>query len=145
MKIQRRILCACLLCSCIYGAFAVTSASEETSPAADSFHFTRGQEWSIKSARQSSIKVIIGRVERWRDKVAVHISIVDIPPSDSGAIRVSKIAHIPFEESTLMASVDKLIATGVSPLPEFESGYKQWKDNKGGIFTMPVSQVIGAR
>ncbi len=106
--------------------------------------FAEGQEWSVKSLTQSTTKVIIGRIEPWRDKIAVHISIVDIPVSqETGAFHISKIVHIPFEESALAASVDKLIATGVPPARDFDSGYKQWKEHNGGIFTVPIAEGNG--
>lgn len=106
--------------------------------------FAVGQQWSIKSSLPTTAKVIIDRIEPWRDKTAIHVSIIDLPASSSGSdqMRVTRIDHIPFEESALAASVDKLLATGVAPPPNFEGGYKQWKEAKGGIFTIPVAQVI---
>jgi hypothetical protein len=102
--------------------------------------FAEGQEWSVKSL---AAKVIIGRIEPWRDKIAVHVSIVDIPISqEAGAPRISEIAHIPFEESALAESVDKLIATGVPPARDFDSGYRQWKEHNGGIFTVPIAEAL---
>lgn len=105
-----------------------------------------GQEWSIKSSTESTAKVIIGRIEPWRDKIAVHVSIVDIPVAqETGAVRISEIAHIPFEETALAASVDKLIATGVPPARDFDGGYRQWKEHNGGIFTVPIAEAIAFR
>ncbi len=49
---------------------------------------------------------------------------------------------MPFEESALAASVDQLLATGASPASSFESGYKQWQDAMGGIFTVSVEKAI---
>jgi hypothetical protein len=107
--------------------------------------FAVGQEWSIKSSTQSTAKVIIGRIEPWGDKTAVHVSIVDIPISqETDALRISEIAHMPFEESALVASVDKLIATGVPPARDFDSGYKQWKEHHGGIFTVPIAEAMAS-
>jgi len=106
--------------------------------------FAEGQEWSIKGVPQSTAKVIIGRIESWKDKIAVHVSIVDIPDSQEvGRLHISEIAHVPFEKSALAASVEKLIATGVLPAGNFDAGYKQWKENKGGIYTVPIAQAIG--
>lgn len=107
--------------------------------------FAVGQEWSIKSSTQSTAKVIIGRIEPWRDKTAVHVSIVDIPVSqETDALRISEIAHMPIEESALVASVDKLITTGVPPARDFDSGYKQWKEHNGGIFTVPIAEAMAS-
>ena len=101
-----------------------------------------GQEWSIKSSPPTTAKVVIDRIEPWRDKIAIHVSIIDIPASSSDQMRVTRIDHIPFEQSALVASVDKLLAIGVTPPPNFETGYNQWKEANGGIFTIPVAQAI---
>jgi len=106
--------------------------------------FAVGQEWSIRSLPQSTAKVVIGRIEPWRDKIVVHVALVDIPSPPIGAAetKITEIAHAPFEESALAASVGSLIATAVTPPPDFEYGYRQWKEHQGGIFTVPISQVI---
>jgi hypothetical protein len=106
--------------------------------------FAPGQEWSIKSASPTTAKVIIGRVGPWRDKVCVNVSIIDIPIPQgmTSAGGVTQIAHIPFDKAALAASVDRLLATGVLPVSSFDSGYKQWQDAKGGIFTVSVEKVI---
>jgi len=108
--------------------------------AAPSPDFAPGQEWSIRSTAPTTAKVIIGRVEPWGgDRIAVSVSIVDVPNPQGG---VTVISHVPFDKTALAGSVDKLVATGVSPDPGFEGGYKQWRDAKGGIFTISVEKAI---
>lgn len=129
-----------------WGAFVVALSCASAAPLADGASaisgFAAGQEWSVKAPPESPAKIIIGRVEPWRDRVAVHVSIVDIPASqETGALHVREIAHIPFEESALAASVDKLLATGVSPSRDFDTGYRQWKEHNGGIFTVPLAEA----
>jgi hypothetical protein len=106
--------------------------------------FAPGQEWSIKSTSPTTAKVVIGRVEAWQNTVCVSVSIVDVPiPQDMpGAGGTTQVAHVPFEKAALVASVDQLLATNVSPDPNFESGYKQWQDAKGGIFTISAEKAI---
>ena len=102
--------------------------------------FAPGQEWSIRSTTPTTAKIIIGRVEPWGgDRIAVSISIVDVPTPQGG---VTEIAHAPFDKSALAGSVDRLLATGVPPASSFESGYKQWRDAKGGVFTITVEKAI---
>lgn len=107
-------------------------------------HLAVGQEWSIGSLQGSTAKIVIGRIEPWRDKIVVHVALVDIPlpPAGVAGNRVTEIAHAPFEESALAASLGDLVATAVTLPPDFESGYRQWKEHQGGIFTVPVSEVI---
>ncbi len=109
--------------------------------------FAEGQEWSIKSSPPTTAKIVIGRIEPWKDKIAVHVSIIDIQKSASepGLNRLTRIDHIPFEKSALAASVDKLLLTGVASPPNFETGYKQWKENSGGIFMISVTQALDIR
>jgi hypothetical protein len=49
---------------------------------------------------------------------------------------------MPFAESALATSVDRLIATGASPVSSFEGGYKHWQDAMGGIFAVSVETAI---
>ena len=103
---------------------SITFATRAETPRAPILDFEPGQEWSIKSASPTTAKVIVGRVEPWRDRVSVNVSIVDIPIPQGlpGAGGVTQIAHIPFDKAALAASVDRLLATGVSPASSFESG-----------------------
>lgn len=107
-------------------------------------NFEPGQEWSIKSTSPTSAKIIIGRVEPWGGKVCVNVSIVDvpIPKGVPGAGGVTEIAHVPFDKIALATSVDRLLVTHVPPSPNFETGYKQWQDAKGGIFTISAEKAI---
>lgn len=103
-----------------------------------------GQMWSIKSVSPTTIKVIIGRLEDLNGKSAVHIALVDVPvpagaPGAGGVIRVG---HMPFEQAALAASLGELISTGVSPGPNFESGYTQWRSARGGIYTIGVAEAV---
>ena len=126
-------------------AIAGLAWAEHAEPSgAPSPDFATGQEWSIKSTAPTTAKVIIGRVEAWHDSVAISVSIVDvpIPQGNPGAGGVTQIAHAPFDKAALAASVDQLVATGVSAAPAFESGYKQWQDAKGGVFTISVEKAI---
>lgn len=135
--LMRRAAALCLLAAMV-GFYGASLFAQELPDLAV------GQEWLIKSTHPGTAKVIIGRIEPWRDKVAVHVSIVDLPaPQEAGALRISQIAHAPFEKSALAASLNKLIATGVPPAENFDSGYQQWKENKGGIYTVPIAQALG--
>jgi hypothetical protein len=124
-------------------ASAVLAARAET-PDGSAPRFAPGQEWTIKSASPTTVKVVIDRLEPWLEKVVVHVSIVDlpIPRGVPGAGGTTVIGHMPFEQSALAASVDRLFATSVSPPPSFEAGYKNWQDAKGGIFTVSVEKAI---
>jgi len=100
--------------------------------------------WSIKSASPTTTKVIIGRLEGWNGKSAVHVALVDVPVPAGvpGAGGVIGVGHMPFEQSALAASLNELISTGASPGPNFENGYAQWQSAKGGIYTISVADAV---
>jgi len=104
-----------------------------------------GQLWSIKSPSPTTIKVIVGEIEPWRDRTAVLVSIIDIPVPEGwpGGTRTTSVGCIPFDESALVASLDQLLATDATPLPSFKLGLQQWSDTDGGVFTVTVSEIIG--
>ena len=103
-----------------------------------------GQMWSIKSPSPTTIKVIIGRLEDWNGKSAVHVALVDVPVPAGvpGAGGVIGVGHMPFEQSALAASLNELISSGASPGPNFESGYAQWQSARGGIYTIGVADAV---
>jgi hypothetical protein len=113
-------------------------------PAAPKPNFAPGQLWSINSATPTTAKVVIGRIEALNGKVAVHVSLIDIviPSGAPNAGATITVGHVPFERSALAASVDRLLATGVSPPASFDTGYREWQSAKGGIFTISVAEAI---
>jgi len=94
-----------------------------------------GQEWS---ARDTPAKVIIGRIDQTSVEDVVSVSLVDVPTE----LGRTTFAHAPFAKSALVASLDKLLATGVAPAADFEAGYADWKATKGEVFTIPIARAI---
>lgn len=97
-----------------------------------------GQEWSLKN---SPGKIIIGRIEPWYGLTAVHISVIDLklPP---GSSLPPQVGHMAFDKDSIVASVDKLIASDAKPLPPFEQEYSAWKASNSGLFMLPVPEAI---
>lgn len=107
--------------------------------------FAAGQVWSIKSA-PPSLKVVVARIEPWNDKVAVHVSIVGalVPEGVQGAGNLIQIGHMPFEESALAGSVDRLLATGQRIDATADEGIAVWRRDRGGIWTLGVVEAVAA-
>jgi hypothetical protein len=98
-----------------------------------------GQVWSIKATPPTPAKVIIGRIGAFSEaRTAVSVCVVDVP-TDHGP---TTIGHLPFDEPALVDSLDQLLETGRTPPPVFEQGYQQWREARGGVFTIPIAQVI---
>ncbi|MES5484928.1 hypothetical protein QMZ05_19395 [Bradyrhizobium sp. INPA03-11B] len=106
--------------------------------------FAPGQEWSIKSSSTTTAKLIIGRIEPWSGRVVVEVTLVDVPIPQHlpGAGGTTIIGHMPFDDVALMESVDRLLAVNVSTASNFESGSRQWREAKGGVFTVSVEKAI---
>ncbi len=123
----------------ISAALAQTSQDEVHSP-----KFSAGQLWSVKSTQPTSAKVIVGRVDQLKGTTTVHVSVIDvpIPAGAANAGRIIQIGHMPFDGEALSESVDKLLATGVAPGAEFDAGYAQWKEARGGVFRISVSKAV---
>ena len=110
-----------------------------------------GQVWTFKDQPAPEARLVIGRVETpWPDKqdVAVSVSIVGLPkwPMDNGEMVGGTISHLPFDEATLIASLDQQMEEPTQLDEGFEGGYQTWRDalDKGeaGVFTIPPSEVV---
>jgi hypothetical protein len=104
--------------------------------------FQPGQLWSLKAA--SPIRVIIGKVEPWRDTVAVHVSLIDvpIPPGLPDAGGVTAIDHVPFEQAALAGSLDRLLASDADPAEDFVVGYGLWLAAQGEVYRVDVLRAV---
>ncbi len=101
-----------------------------------------GQEWSVKADPTSAIKVVIGRIEPWGAKMAVHVSLLNVPVPPCGSRPLTMtVGHMPFDRDALARSVDALLDSNVAPAKDFEAGYQQWKSARGGIFSISVSDA----
>lgn len=98
-----------------------------------------GQKWSVKG---SGLTLVIGRIEPYPpNKTVISISVFDVPCPPGTGCKKTVVAHAPFDADALANSVDKLIDTNAATAPAFESGYAQWKQANGGVFTVPVSKL----
>jgi hypothetical protein len=101
--------------------------------------FAVGQRWSLSNSDYAAVSLTIGRIEVLNDKTIIHISLHSIPLPDGEKIEV---AHMPFSEMSLRASVGRLLTTGDSPHDEFETGYADWRKHQGGYYTITVPEAI---
>ena len=114
-----------------------------TPPAAEAPNttaFAPGQVWTLKDPAFAGARLIVDKVEMLGEQHIVHISLTDVPP---GVSQLSTFAHLPFSEDAVRQSVDALAEPDGQPYPGFAAGYAQWQAAKGGVFTVPVPDVIG--
>ncbi len=116
----------------------VVGASEEFSP---------GQVWSYESRPQEEASTLtVLRIDAGEPRI-VHIALeglnTQMRQPQKGEIH--EMGHIPISELALRQSV-KILVNSSSPLPEFESGYSEWKSayeaGKAGYFTIPVAAIV---
>ncbi len=116
-----------------------SNATIAAAQAADTAAFQPGQMWTVKN---SDIRIVIGRVEPFvKGKTADSISVFTVPCPPEAGCKTTVVAHAPFDAEALADSVDKLASTNAQTAPQFDQGYANWKQAKGGVFTVPVSKL----
>ncbi len=111
--------------------------------------FAVGQVWTYSTRTgESQSRLTIVRMDEDDDfEIIIHIFIsdVDIPNDDAPGGKTTFIAHMPYAEEALEASVIDL-ESEVEALPDYESGYQLWRQafnaGEAGVFDVPVSQAI---
>lgn len=112
-----------------------------------------GQQWNYKTrpTEKSSILTILKIEEYPETGKVIHISVSGLkmknPASSTGYAEI--LSHIPISEQALDKSVTSLKnETGKKPDSLELDGYSYWKKEFGkgdaGIFTIPISEIVGA-
>lgn len=122
-----------------------TASAETGLTTSNDSKFQVGQVWryTTRPGEEDSTLIIV-KVE-YDEKIGniIHISINGLKisnPKVEGGIN-EEVPHMPISEDALGASVVELIDEGVD-LPSFEEGYNAWRSATGGVFTIPVSEVV---
>jgi len=108
--------------------------------------YKTGQVWSYQTREgEEKSRICIVKVEKYdKNGFVYHIYVdslkIKTPQMKKGVQEV--LPHSPVSDKSLDASVVKLIETKRDGLPDITEGYKQWKDAKGGAFTIPVREII---
>jgi hypothetical protein len=55
----------------------------------------------------------------------------------------TEIAHLPLSETSLRKSVTRLRGTS-QPSSDFDSGYQEWREAEGGVFSLTVAEAVAA-
>jgi hypothetical protein len=105
--------------------------------------YVTGQVWEYRTRQQDTGSLLkVQRVEMLGSTKVYHISVIGVQFSTPGLAGV--LPHIPVSDETLNASVTKISATKPEfPTTALDEGIVEWRSAKGGIFTIPVSQIIG--
>lgn len=107
-------------------------------------HYEVGQIWEYRSreGEEGSLLKIqeISQLGPGDNPMLVyHVSIIGVRLGPNS--RIKEISHVPLSTETLDVSV-----TALSPLdPEFpdpEEGMEIWREDEGGVFTLPVAEIV---
>ena len=105
--------------------------------------YVEGQVWEYRARPQDAGSLLkVQRVGMLGAKKVYHISVVGVHFATPGMAGV--LPHIPVSDETLDASVIKLSATKQEfPTSALDEGIEEWQKAQGGVFTIPMSQIVG--
>ena len=113
--------------------------------------YAPGQTWSYKNRPgEDGSRITVLEIDHYPQAgTIVHVAVSGLHMKNHLAPggEATVVGHLPLAQSALDASVVVLVGSGAA-LPDYRKGYEIWKDafehGKGGIFTLPVSEIITA-
>jgi hypothetical protein len=136
----------------VFASLAIVSCSptKETETMPTNAKYAEGQVWKYKTrpGEEGSL-LVIGRITETVSEPTYGIYITGVkvknPYSPSGFQEV--LPHAPVTDAVLDTSVTERVDTTIA-LDGFDDGYDEWKSaydaDKGGVFTIPVSEIVEA-
>jgi hypothetical protein len=124
------------------GAAAIATAGQTDAPIV----YREGQVWEYRTRPEDAGSLL--RIQRIEANSAFtkygpiyHISVIgvhfkDVPLSGD-------LAHLPVSRETLDASVIRLSSASLT-FPDAGPGIDEWRSAQGGVFTIPLSEIIGS-
>jgi hypothetical protein len=126
----------------VIGAVAVATAGQADAPIA----YQEGQVWEYRTRPQDAGSFV--RIQRVEANPAFpkygpiyHISVIGVHFKD--APLSGDLAHLPVSRETLDASVIRL-STASATFPDAGPGIDEWRSAQGGVFTIPLADIIGS-
>ena len=105
-----------------------------------------GQVWiyDTREGEETSRAIILLIEHGTRHGDIAHIALRNVRISNPGRQPpvIDVVGHLPIAEEHARASLRVL--EGAGPVPEFRDGYQQWKDDQGGVWTIPLKEVVSA-
>jgi hypothetical protein len=127
----------------LFRAVILFVASLALSAAGPSSRYAEGQIWEYQTRSQEVGSLVkIQKIEKLADQKVYHVSVIGVRLKKPGMSDV--LPHLPVSEATLDASLIRL-----SPHPNFptlavDEGIAEWRAAKGGVFTIPISDILNA-
>jgi len=107
-------------------------------------HYTAGQVWEYRTRPGDEGSLLkIQQVEAdpplAKRGPIYHISVIGFHLSNPQVVSI--LPHAPVSQQTLDASVIRLATTSAA-FPDAAPGIDEWRQAKGGVFTIPVAEII---
>lgn len=124
--------------------FLVAAAAATLGQADARETYREGQVWEYRTRREDEGSLL--RIQRIETPPAsanhspiYHISVIGV--HFHGAPLAGELAHLPVSRETLDASVTRLSTASVA-FPDAEPGIAEWRSAQGGVFTIPLAEII---
>lgn len=116
---------------------AMGTASPETP-------YEEGQVWEYRTRQQDHGSLL--RIQKIENEPGLaqhgpiyHIGVIGVHFSGTGLS--GELQHLPVSRETLNASVTRL-SRSKAPFPDSRAGIEEWRAARGGVFTIPVAEII---
>ena len=122
---------------------ALATASPASHPTID--RYAEGKVWEYQTRPEDKGSLLkIQKIELLpsfseKNGPVYHVSIIGLHFADThldGALQ-----HAPFSRASLDASVTRLSQSRAA-FPDVEAGIRQWREAKGGVFTITVAEAV---
>jgi hypothetical protein len=126
----------------LFRASALCIAAMGLSAEAAPCKYAEGQVWEYNTRPQEAGSLLkIQRISVLDGKSVYHLSLIGVRFSRRDIAGV--LPHIPVSKETLDASVTKRSSsTAAFPTTAVDEGIAEWQRAKGGVFTIPVSEIL---
>jgi len=107
--------------------------------------YKTGEVWNYKTRdgeNQSRIYIArIDRIEKYGNIYHISVDNLNIKNKHLKNGIQTVLPHIPVSQEALDLSVTTQ-TSNTEKTPDITEGYKQWKKDNGGVFTIPISKII---
>ncbi|RHW16788.1 hypothetical protein D1610_13755 [Sphingomonas gilva] len=107
----------------------------------DVSRYAAGQVWEYRTrAGEEGSLLKIQQVEQAPRGTVYHISLIGLS-FGRGMPHGGELGHMPVSRETLDASVTRL-SDSKAEFPDPASGIAAWREAEGGVFTIPVAEIV---
>jgi hypothetical protein len=106
----------------------------------DDSTFKVGERWAYETRPgEETSTFVVGRIDESPDGRIVHVWVDDVR---FGPSPQTHIPHAPMSEDAVARSGTNRLETGIRATERFETGYQTWKDDRGGVFTITIAELV---